>query len=67
MTAIPILVGAYATSTGDFVQSVPVNKEPVVIGSGLLNRIPAGMAWGPFDMYGTAIDNTGLGAAGAYQ
>ena len=37
MTAIPILVGAYATSTGDFVQSMPVNKEPVVIGTGLSN------------------------------
>ena len=37
MTAIPILQGAYATSTGDFVQSLPVNKEPVVIGSGLSN------------------------------
>ena len=37
MTAIPILEGAYATSTGDFVQSMPVNKEPVVIGTGLSN------------------------------
>jgi len=37
MPAIPILVGAYATSTGDYVQSMPVNKEPVVIGTGLSN------------------------------
>ena len=36
-------------------------------GSPLLNRIPAGMAWGPFDMYGTTIPNDGTGAAGAYQ
>jgi hypothetical protein len=39
----------------------------LLLAAPLLNRIPAGMAWGPFDMYGTAIDNTGLGAAGAYQ
>mgnify|MGYP000494033172 FL=1 len=37
MVAVPILVGAYATSTGDFVQSLPVNKDPVVIGTGLSN------------------------------
>lgn len=37
MTAVPILQGAYAVSTGDFVQSIPVNKEPVVIGTGLSN------------------------------
>lgn len=45
----------------------PGNYSPQAGVSPLLNRIPAGMAWGPFDMYGTAIDNTGLGAAGAYQ
>ena len=35
MTAIPILEGAYAVSSGDFVASMPVNKEPVVLDSGL--------------------------------
>ena len=37
MTAVPILQGCYATATGDFVASMPVNREPVVIGSGLSN------------------------------
>ena len=35
--------------------------------SPLLNRIPAGFAYAPFDMNGTAIPNDGTGAAGAYQ
>lgn len=35
--------------------------------SPLLNRIPAGMAWAPFDMNGTAIPNDGTGAAGPFQ
>ena len=31
------------------------------------NRVPAGMALMPFDLFGTAISNTGTGAAGAIQ
>lgn len=37
------------------------------VDSPLLNRIPAGKAYAPFDIVGTAIPNDGTGAAGPYQ
>ena len=41
--------------------------RPKAATSPLLGRIPAGRAFAPFDILGTAIPDDGTGAAGAYQ
>ena len=35
MARIPILKGIYADSVGDFIESIPVNREPVIVETGL--------------------------------
>lgn len=60
-----VATGLALTDTVDYRPKRIVDGDGV--DSPLLNRIPAGMAYAPFDIVGTAIPNDGTGAAGAYQ